>query len=68
MLFLAPIDIATSVDQFLTQIGTDAQEDEKLYLGFTFSFPVLQTALGAGTLINWTKVRLFFVLLLPSPS
>lgn len=47
--------IATSVDQFLTQIGTDAQEDEKLYLGFTFSFPVLQTALGAGTLINWTK-------------
>lgn len=48
--------IAGSVDHFLTEIGTDASEDEKLHLGFTFSFPVLQTALAAGTLINWTKV------------
>ncbi|CEQ39556.1 SPOSA6832_01095 [Sporobolomyces salmonicolor] len=47
--------IAGSVDHFLTEIGTDAAEDEKLHLGFTFSFPVLQTALAAGTLINWTK-------------
>lgn len=47
--------IAGSVDHFLTEIGTDASEDEKLHLGFTFSFPVLQTALAAGTLINWTK-------------
>lgn len=50
--------IAGSVDHFLTEIGTTATEDEKLHLGFTFSFPVLQTALAAGTLINWTKVRL----------
>ena len=49
--------IANSVDHFLTEIGTSAEEDEKLHLGFTFSFPVLQTALAAGTLINWTKVR-----------
>lgn len=47
--------IAGSVDHFLTEIGTSATEDEKLHLGFTFSFPVLQTALAAGTLINWTK-------------
>ncbi|BGO91558.1 hypothetical protein NBRC10512_003218 [Rhodotorula toruloides] len=47
--------IAGSVDHFLTEIGTTASEDEKLHLGFTFSFPVAQTALAAGTLINWTK-------------
>ncbi|GAA6001383.1 hypothetical protein JCM10207_006636 [Rhodosporidiobolus poonsookiae] len=47
--------IAGSVDHFLTEIGTSASEDEKLHLGFTFSFPVLQTALAAGTLISWTK-------------
>ncbi|BGP40176.1 hypothetical protein JCM10449v2_004134 [Rhodotorula kratochvilovae] len=47
--------IAGSVDHFLTEIGTTATEDEKLHLGFTFSFPVQQTALAAGTLISWTK-------------
>ncbi|KAK4704421.1 hexokinase, partial [Phenoliferia sp. Uapishka_3] len=47
--------IAGAIDQFLVQIGTGTHEDEKLFLGFTFSFPVLQTALDAGTLINWTK-------------
>lgn len=46
--------IAASVDQFLTEIGTTATQDH-LYLGFTFSFPVAQTAINAGTLINWTK-------------
>ncbi|KAM0753186.1 hypothetical protein T439DRAFT_339008 [Meredithblackwellia eburnea MCA 4105] len=47
--------IAGAIDQFLVQIGTEAQADEKLFLGFTFSFPVLQHALDSGTLINWTK-------------
>lgn len=47
--------IAGSVDAFLTEIGTSAPQDEKLFLGFTFSFPVQQTALAKGTLINWTK-------------
>ncbi|KAK4049502.1 hypothetical protein OIO90_005453 [Microbotryomycetes sp. JL221] len=47
--------IANSVDQFLTEIGTTGDANEKLYLGFTFSFPVAQTALAKGTLINWTK-------------
>ncbi|GAA5935323.1 hypothetical protein JCM3775_006239 [Rhodotorula graminis] len=47
--------IAGSVDHFLTEIGTSASEDEKLHLGFTFSFPVQQTAIAAGTLMSWTK-------------
>ncbi|KAI5481801.1 hexokinase [Pseudohyphozyma bogoriensis] len=47
--------IATSVDQFLTQIGTTIEEGQELLLGFTFSFPVAQTGIAAGTLINWTK-------------
>lgn len=29
--------------------------DRKLPLGFTFSFPVVQTSLTAGTLKKWTK-------------
>lgn len=28
---------------------------EPVYLGFTFSFPVRQSALNAGTLLTWTK-------------
>ncbi|KAL8281177.1 hypothetical protein RQP46_006535 [Phenoliferia psychrophenolica] len=47
--------IAGAIDQFLVQTGTTSSADEALYLGFTFSFPVLQTALDAGTLITWTK-------------
>ncbi|SCU98899.1 LAME_0G00980g1_1 [Lachancea meyersii CBS 8951] len=31
------------------------QNSEKLKLGFTFSYPVNQTSLSAGTLIRWTK-------------
>uniref|UniRef100_A0A915KU07 Phosphotransferase n=1 Tax=Romanomermis culicivorax TaxID=13658 RepID=A0A915KU07_ROMCU len=29
--------------------------DQKLSLGFTFSFPCAQDALASGRLINWTK-------------
>ncbi|GAA93445.1 hypothetical protein E5Q_00086 [Mixia osmundae IAM 14324] len=47
--------IADSVDHFLNEMDTQASADEKLYLGFTFSFPVIQTALNKGTLLNWTK-------------
>lgn len=46
---------AGSVDLFLTEIGTAAGPEEKLYLGFTFSFPVNQTSLAAGTLASWSK-------------
>jgi hexokinase len=47
--------IASSVDSFLTEIGTEVKEEDRLKLGFTFSFPVLQTQINKGTLINWTK-------------
>jgi hexokinase len=30
-------------------------DEECLHLGMTFSFPVEQTALGAGRLLTWTK-------------
>ncbi|KAH3674780.1 hypothetical protein WICPIJ_009455 [Wickerhamomyces pijperi] len=33
----------------------DEDKSHKLKMGFTFSYPVSQTALGAGTLLRWTK-------------
>ncbi|BEI99192.1 hypothetical protein CcaverHIS631_0402350 [Cutaneotrichosporon cavernicola] len=49
--------IADSVDAFLTEIGSDVapEKGEPLLLGFTFSFPVEQTAIDSGTLLTWTK-------------
>lgn len=51
--------IAQSVGSFVEKTGakkqSEAEDDGELYLGFTFSFPVMQTALDKGTLINWTK-------------
>ncbi|CDZ96529.1 hexokinase [Phaffia rhodozyma] len=47
--------IAESVDSFLTEIGTESDSGKVLHLGFTFSFPVEQTALDAGTILTWTK-------------
>lgn len=47
--------IADSVDSFLTDVGSNIPEDEAIHLGFTFSFPVEQTALDKGTLLTWTK-------------
>ncbi|PWN53363.1 hypothetical protein IE53DRAFT_384167 [Violaceomyces palustris] len=46
--------MARSVDTFLTDYGTSSSDDE-LLMGFTFSFPVEQTAIDKGTLIHWTK-------------
>lgn len=46
--------MATSVDNFLTDFGTTSTEDV-LHLGFTFSFPVEQSAIDRGHLIHWTK-------------
>lgn len=50
--------LAKKIKQFVERhhadrISTDA--DKHLKLGFTFSYPVNQTALDAGTLIRWTK-------------
>jgi len=48
--------IAESVGNFMSSMEkTDSRGSEQIYLGFTFSFPVEQTALDKGTLINWTK-------------
>ncbi|CAG8662025.1 514_t:CDS:2, partial [Acaulospora colombiana] len=48
--------IADSVLKFLAEIGyKHEQGNEKLKLGFTFSFPVQQTAIDKGTLLMWTK-------------
>lgn len=45
--------IADCVDSFLTENGTES--NEALHLGYTFSFPILQTAINRGVLKQWTK-------------
>ncbi|CCE83744.1 Piso0_004330 [Millerozyma farinosa CBS 7064] len=47
--------LASKVKDFLKEHHSDYDSDERLKLGFTFSFPVNQTALNKGTLIRWTK-------------
>ncbi|KAI8388163.1 hexokinase-domain-containing protein [Radiomyces spectabilis] len=46
--------IADCIDTFLTEQGLEDQETE-LPLGYTFSFPVLQSKINRGTLLTWTK-------------
>ncbi len=45
--------IAQSIEHFLSQ-HTNGQK-KKIPLGFTFSFPVDQTAIDKGRLVSWTK-------------
>ncbi|CEH14533.1 probable glucokinase [Ceraceosorus bombacis] len=50
--------IASSVAKFLKDFSSAAPQnpqDGPLLMGFTFSFPVEQTAIDRGTLISWTK-------------
>ncbi|EGW33974.1 glucokinase GLK1 [Spathaspora passalidarum NRRL Y-27907] len=49
--------LAKKVESFLEEHHADYHTKSKdhLKLGFTFSFPVNQTALDQGTLIRWTK-------------
>lgn len=47
--------LAEKIKDFLDDHHSDLGDSESLKLGFTFSFPVDQTALGKGTLIRWTK-------------
>lgn len=59
-LMLGPADyIAESVDAFLTSNVEGGESNygsgESVYLGFTFSFPVEQTALDKGKILTWTK-------------
>ncbi|KAI8333944.1 hypothetical protein BC941DRAFT_462443 [Chlamydoabsidia padenii] len=46
--------IADCVDNFISERGAEYMDDA-LQLGFTFSFPVLQTGINRGTLMHWTK-------------
>jgi len=46
--------LATCFDSFLTNTGYQ-NSDGIVQLGFTFAFPVHQTAVNHGTLIQWTK-------------
>ncbi|ORE06287.1 hypothetical protein BCV72DRAFT_336013 [Rhizopus microsporus var. microsporus] len=46
--------IADCVDSFLTEHGTEDSQ-EIIQLGYTFSFPVLQTSINRGVLKQWTK-------------
>lgn len=45
--------IAQSIKKFI--VGNEMSLDEKINLGFTFSFPMNQTGIASGVLINWTK-------------
>jgi hexokinase len=45
--------IARSIEKFLNDNRIGA--DEKINLGFTFSFPIDQSGITSGTLIKWTK-------------
>ncbi|KAF9901344.1 glucokinase [Lobosporangium transversale] len=53
--------IAVSINEFITSEHINAKicehpsDSESLELGFTFSFPVAQTAVDAGKLLRWTK-------------
>ncbi|KAG0256297.1 glucokinase [Mortierella polycephala] len=47
--------MAVCVDSFLDEHQIVVRGDSQIELGFTFSFPVLQTAINRGTLISWTK-------------
>ncbi|KAF8987165.1 glucokinase [Haplosporangium bisporale] len=53
--------IAASIEDFITSEHISAKivehpsDSETLELGFTFSFPVTQTAIDAGVLLRWTK-------------
>ncbi|KAG0738250.1 hypothetical protein G6F26_011675 [Rhizopus arrhizus] len=47
--------IADCVDSFLTEHGTNDDSNAPIQLGYTFSFPVLQTSSNRGVLKQWTK-------------
>lgn len=49
--------IAAELAKFVAQENQDFQVSpgRQRELGFTFSFPVMQTSLASGNLIKWTK-------------
>lgn len=47
--------MADHIGKFLTKHHSDKLEGPKIKMGFTFSFPVVQTSLNRGKLLRWTK-------------
>ncbi|KAK6914815.1 Hexokinase, N-terminal [Dillenia turbinata] len=49
--------IASALAKFVASEGPDSQlpPGRQRELGFTFSFPVMQTSIASGTLVRWTK-------------
>ncbi|KAK8608417.1 hypothetical protein V6N13_023841 [Hibiscus sabdariffa] len=49
--------IVAKLAKFIAQEGSDFRPtpDRQRELGFTFSFPVVQTSIASGTLLKWTK-------------
>ena len=49
--------IAKAVDRFLSENGIKGgrRGQKPLSLGFTFSYPLDQTAINSGTLMHWNK-------------
>ncbi len=47
--------LASCVASFLAEINIDPSKAEQMKLGFTFSFPVAQTAIDHGRLLLWNK-------------
>ena len=49
--------IAAELSKFVNEESDDFKvpPGRKRELGFTFSFPVKQTSISSGNLINWTK-------------
>ncbi|XP_022724527.1 hexokinase-1-like [Durio zibethinus] len=49
--------IAAELAKFVSREGTDFQltPGRQRELGFTFSFPVMQSSIASGTLLRWTK-------------
>ncbi|KAJ1954217.1 hypothetical protein GGI12_005844, partial [Dipsacomyces acuminosporus] len=48
--------IAQSIETFLDERNLrPTGQDPPIHVGFTFSYPVLQTSISSGTLVQWTK-------------
>ena len=47
--------IAAELAKYVSQEGQEFQLLPGMQLGFTFSFPVMQTSINSGNLVRWTK-------------
>ena len=51
--------LAECIKDFIQKNNLGQEKD--LPLGFTFSFPMTQKALDVGLLVNWTKVKFYYI-------